>query len=619
MHYRNYILSGAGLAAIALAFSPVSASAEDASGDIVVTATGVPQDSDTVGQAITVLDRETIENRQTIMLSDLLATTPGLAVSRNGGLGGVTSVFVRGASSDQLLVLIDGVRVNDVASPSGAYNFGNLQTGSIDRVEILRGANSVIWGSQALGGVVNITTPQAPEDGVILHANGEYGDHETGQASATLGFATGPVRASISGAWLSTAGISATTADDERDNNDQHQVNGRLDVALADNIGVDLRGFYSRSYAELDSFNPTSVTRHVNGYAGLYGAFLDGALDLRAAYSVADTRRDYTSAFGPSRFTGKSERAELRGDWKAAEQVRFVFGAESEWTKANNSFLLAPQRARLSSVYGQVLLAPLAGLNLTAGVRHDDHRSFGGETSFGGNAVWRFGDTILRASYAEGFKAPALDQLFASYGNTALTPERARNIDAGIEQRLLGERLIARLTWFDRVTRDQIQFFSCGTNPHPLCSDRGAFGGYYLNIERTTADGVEAELTLKPTDALTLGANYSFVNARDRTAPNAGNLLPRRPRHSLNSSVDWSSGRVALGTTLSLVGNSFDNASNSTRLDGYALVSVRGSVVITDQISLYGRVENLFDTDYVTAFGFRSYGRSAFIGVRAKL
>lgn len=603
------------IAFAAFALLPTPVLADD--GTIVVTANRIEQDAKTVGQAITVIDRALIETRQTVALADLLATTPGVSAIRNGGFGGVSSVFIRGASAAQTLVLIDGVRVNDPSSPEGAYDFGNLQTTNIERIEVLRGANSVIWGSQAMGGIVNIVTLPTT-DGLSVQARGEYGDNDTANVSGNVAFRAGPLKASLGGGYFSTAGISAQANNNERDGADRTQANGRVEVALNEHFGLDFRGFYARSFAELDGFNPTSTTRQINGYAGAYGKLFDQAVTLRGAYSVSDIRRDSTSAFGDSRFEGRSERAELQGDARLSSAIRVVFGAESEWSRAQSTFSGGAQRTRLASLYGQLLIEPVAGLNFAGGIRRDDHRTFGGETTLGGNAAYSFGGTTLRASYAEAFKAPALDQLFASYGNTALTPERARSVDLGIEQRLLGDRLVVRATAFDRKTRDQIVFFSCSTNPNPLCAGRGAFGAYYLNVARATADGIEFELLVKPVDAITFSANYTKLRSINRTAPNVDKDLPRRPRDTANASLDWTAGRFSLGTTISLVGDSFDNASNAARLDSFVVAGVRGSVQIIDGIALFGRIENLFDERYQVATGFNTLGRNAHFGVRAK-
>ena len=157
MNYLNY-------ATALSALIPSAALAEEATGtDIVVTASGIEQPRDQVGQAITVIDKDKLDDSQALAISDLLRTVPGVRVARNGSIGGVTSVFIRGGESSQTLVLIDGVRINDPSSPNAAFDFGSLLTGNIDRVEILRGPNSVIWGSQAIGGVVNVRTEEPSE------------------------------------------------------------------------------------------------------------------------------------------------------------------------------------------------------------------------------------------------------------------------------------------------------------------------------------------------------------------------------------------------------------------------------------------------------------------------
>lgn len=186
--YRSLLL------ATALAAAPAHARpADDA---IIVTATRAAQPAGETGQAITIVDRATIETRQAVSISDLLSTTPGVTVSRNGGIGSLTGVRVRGAEADQTLVLIDGIRLNDPSSTGGGFDFGNLLADTIERIEILRGPNSVPWGSQAIGGVVNIVTA-GPGEGAALSGHAEYGYADTAQAVANAGIGFGPDRKSV--------------------------------------------------------------------------------------------------------------------------------------------------------------------------------------------------------------------------------------------------------------------------------------------------------------------------------------------------------------------------------------------------------------------------------------
>jgi vitamin B12 transporter len=593
--------------------------AEDCSGDIIVTATGVAQPVEQVGQAVTIIDRATIERRQTVSIADLLGTTPGITVSRNGGPGNFTGVRIRGAEGEQTLTLIDGVRVNDPSSPGGGFDFGNLLAGSVERIEVVRGPNSVPWGSQAIGGVVNIVTA-TPTEGLQGRGSVEYGSHDTVFANAGVSGGKGAVTASLTGGYLRTDGISSAAIGTEPDGYRQYGGTGSVNIAFTDAIGLDLRGYYAHSRVSLDGYQSVfpysfidtaeySTAQEIYGYAGLHANLLDGRFKNRVAFTIADINRDnYDPSFGtaPSFFgRGRSERYTYQGDFQLVDQVRLVAGAEHE----NSSYFDgATERTGITSFYGEAIVRPIDQLTVTGGVRHDDHRKFGGHTSLAANAALALGTgTTLRASYAEGFKAPTLYQLFSLYGDVDLVPETARNYDLGIEQKLLDGRLTARATWFHRDTKNQIDF------------DLSSFT--YNNIVRTRAKGVEFELELRPIDDLTLTGNVSYIDSENRSpGANFGNDLARRPKETASVSVDYRLPfGLSVGGTISLVGDSYDDAGNFTRLDGYTLASLRAELPIGDRFTVYGRVENLFDETYQTVATYGTYGRTAFGGIRVKL
>ncbi|MEO9131840.1 MAG: TonB-dependent receptor [Sphingomonas sp.] len=587
--------------------------------DIIVSA-GVGQQPDQVGQAITVINRDEIEQRQTVSISDLLATTPGVTVSRNGGVGTVTALRIRGAEGEQTLTIIDGVRVNDPSSPGGAFDFGNLLASSIDRIEVLRGPNSVPWGSQAIGGVVNITTA-TPTQGLQGRASAEYGSHDSVVANAAISGGTGPVTAALTGGYIRTDGISAYAKGSEPDGYEQYGATGNVGIAFTDEIGLDLRAYYAHSHVDLDGFPAPnyvladdaeySTAQEIYGYAGLHANLMDGRFRNRVAFTLADVNRNnHDPAFGPavSFFSrGRSERYDYQGDLKVVEQIRLVAGAEHEDSRfiADNDH----HASGITSFYGEAIVTPVEELTVTGGVRHDDNSDFGGHFSFGANAALALREgTTLRASYAEGFKAPTLYQRFASfYGTPGLKPETASSYDLGIEQSLLGGRAKAGVTWFHRDTHNQINF------------DLGTFT--YQNLDRTRAQGVEFELTLRPIDALTFTGNYSYIDSVNHTpGVNFGKDLARRPKQTVSASVDYRFPfRLSVGGTISNVGDSFDNAGNTVRLDGYVLAGLRAEMPIGDHFALYGRVENLFDEKYQTVAGYGTYGRTAYGGIRVKL
>lgn len=608
-----------------------------AAGDtIVVTANRTARPIDTVGQAITVLDTATIEQRQSVTVADLLRQTPGVSVARNGGIGGVTSVFIRGAESDQTVALIDGVKINDPSSPGGGFNFGELLIGNIARIEVLRGAESVLWGSQAIGGVVNMITRQ-PTEALTVNARGEGGWHGTGQGVANVAGRVGPVSASLGGGYFTTEGTSAAAVGTERDGYRNYGANGSVNIALADAVSVDLRGFYSNGRADYDGFAPPtfafgdtreySETEQWVGYGGLNVALFDGKFRNRFAYARTQVNRaTFDAAQTPAetfRARGRNERLEYQGNVDLNDAVRATFGAEREVSRlfTDGFGAVSNARARIWGVYGQLSVMPVTGLTVSGGVRHDDHDRFGGATTASASGAYtpNGGNTVLRASYSEGYKVPSLYQLFGDYGNRTLRPERSHGWDAGVTQRALDGAVEASATWFHRTSTDLISFVSCAAGAGGICTNRPF--GTYDNIARARAQGLELALALHPVEALTVSGAYTYLDAQNRSPGSAsfGRALARRPSQSVTMNADyrWPIG-LTTGATVTAVGDSLDASAPRGRLDGYVLADARVSFPLGEHVELYGRVENLFGERYQTAAGYGTPGRAAYGGVRLR-
>jgi vitamin B12 transporter len=619
----------------ATVLSPAVAYADDSANDtIIVTASRGETPLSRVGQSVTIITADEIKTRQSTAVVDLLRTVPGVTFTRNGGLGTTTSVNIRGADSDQTVALIDGVKLNDPSSPGSGFNFGNLLTGNIGRIEVVRGSQSVLWGSQAIGGVVNIITREPTED-LTFNANAEYGWRNTGQIVGNVSGKFGPVSASAGAGYLRSDSFSTfneSRGATERDGYRNYGANGKFNIALSDAVSLDLRGWYSNGKTGIDGFpaplfafsdtNETAQTKDIVGYAGLNAALFDGRFRNRFAYTYTNTLRENLDLSGTTPVQtfdakGTNERLEYQGSFDIASGYHATFGAETEKSSFRTvSFggLASIADARLDSFYGQVSATPVTGLTLTAGVRYDDSKTFGGKTVFAANGVYspNAGATAIRASYGEGFKVPSLFQLFSNFGNTRLSPESSKGWDAGVTQKLLDGAIEVGATWFGRSTSNQIVFVSCPLPRTGICTSRPS--GTFDNVARTRAQGLEFGLKLKPVDALTVQANYSWIDAENRAN---GLKLARRPSQSVNASIDyiWAFG-LETGATVTHVGDSFDNASNTRRLDGYVLVDVRASYPLTGAVSLYGRVENLFDEQYETVFRNGTPRRAAYAGVR---
>ena len=620
---KNMIRTGISLLAL-LAATPALAEEAD---EIVVTALGIAQPTDEVGQAVTVIDEKTIETRQNVSVVDLLMTTPGVRFNRTGSLGNVTSVSLRGAETTQTLVLIDGVKVNDPSGIGDQYDFGNLLVGNIRRIEVLRGSNSIAYGSQAIGGVVNIMTG-IPGEGFGGKASVDYGYADTLNAKADVSGTSGILSGGVGVAYFRTDGISAVAPDfggSEKDGYENITGNARLKIAFTDDVSLDLRGYYIHGDLDYDSFfgAPTdspdaAKSSQYIGYAGLNFALFDGKLTNRAAVTWYQQDRDYYFLRGNAPdfgYSGTNLRFEYESVYQPIDEVKLLLGYEHE--RPDYEFFgfgsRESHRANIDSVYALAVVKPVEGLSMTAGVRQDDHSQFGGATTFGANANYtpNGGATNFRMSYGEGFKAPSLYQLYDTFsGNPNLKPERSKSYDIGFDQNLGSDRAVLSVTGFWRDTRDQLNY------------DNTTFT--YGNLDRTRAKGVETTLTLRPVDALTFTAAYSYVDARDRSPGSAtrGERLLRRAANAVSTSVDyvWSFG-LSTGATVTMVSDSVDLdpvTRNRIQIDGYAVADIRASFPITDNLEIYGRIDNLFDQEYATAYGYGTYGRSAYGGVRVR-
>ena len=607
--------------AAAIALLPTTAFAQADDEEIVVTASGFEQPRSETGQAIDIVDRDRLDQLQSATIADALRTVPGISIAPRGGLGSQTSAFIRGGSSAQTLVLIDGVRINDLTSPNGAFDFGALMTGNIDRVEVLRGPNSVIWGSQAIGGVVNVQSI-VPTEGFAARIGAEYGSFDTKRLQANIAGTSGVLEGSVGGSFVNSDGISALLGGTERDGYDNVTGNGRLKIKISDSFNLDFRSYYNRATVEYDSLFgiganalPVSRNRQFVGYVGANFDLLEGRWQNRVAYTRTDIKRIGTDpvvfSFNNFDVRGAIDRAEYHAAFDLSDALTIVAGAEYERSFASTSFEgAAPDVARndVASGFAQFIVRPVSGLTVTAGVRHDGYSDYGGQTTFGGNAAYtpNEGRTVFRATYGEGFRAPTLTEGQPPFGNPDLKPETARNFDLGVEHQFLGGKAQAFATYFNRRSTDLIAFSVISFQSE--------------NIDKVTATGLEAGFNFNPTKRLDVRASYTLVNAINQTdGGNFGNRQALRPQHSASLTIDWrTSLGLSVGGSVLIIGDSLDNAANTVRLDGYALVGVRASMPLTDVIEVYGRVDNLFDAEYKSVARYNSFGRNAAVGVRAK-
>lgn len=580
---------------------------------ITVVATGRSEYVNTSGQSISVIGTAEIEQVQGPDLARLLERLPGVTLARSGPLGSQTSLFVRGAGSEQVVIMLDGVHLADAAAPSGGFDLGTMLPGGIGKIELLRGSNSVAWGSDAIGGVLALTSADFSGIGAGL----EYGAHDSVSADLKLGHYGDFYAVSAYGGYVSSDGISAYAPGAEPEAFRQWRLGLRGRVYLNTELTATVAARYADSEIAFDGYpfpdytfadTPEyQTTRQASGRASL--EYDRTGFKLRGGVALSDTRRAYFDpTYGSAanfETVGRSWRADLTGMVSLTDHVSIDFGADSEWTRFSTTY--DPRNSARQSGGYSLLRFDRGPVKLTAGARLTDHDRFGSRWTLGSNASLEVGGYWrIKASFGEGFKAPTLSQLYGFGGNVALRPETSTAIDLGVE---LGGRGNSgegmrhfAVTLFRRDTSSLIDYVS------PT--------GYF-NLGRTRAQGFEIEAGAGVTDRLTVRTAYSFLDASDRSS---GKQLARRPRHALSASLDWRTALsdLALGADLRLVGDSFDDRGNFTAIDGHAVVTLRASLPLGALFELYGRVENVTDARYETVSGYGTYGRSAYAGVRMK-
>ncbi|MDX2192724.1 MAG: TonB-dependent receptor [Gemmatimonadales bacterium] len=624
--------------------------------ELTVTATRLPTRPGAVTVSQTVLRGDDLRARGIRFVLDALRDTPGAMLVQQGSFGGVTSLFLRGGNSNFTKVLIDGVPQNQ---PGGAFDFSNLTTDNVDRIEIVRGPASVLYGSDAVTGVIQVFTRQG-------HGR------TRGEASAQGGsFGTALWNAGASGgdARLGWSGeVARTTTDGIFAFNNAYRntvvsgvVRGRPDDRTDAQVAIrygDSRAGFPTDFAgvprDSNQFNfgeqlsvgleaGRQVHERVEVRAQLGANLVDQGFQNDPDFR-ADTTRFGFRARNLAAVSRRS--ADLRANWRAATGVVVTAGAGAEFESIRSSNVtssVSQQRVTQSAAvfdaaretysgYVQAVADLASGLVLNAGARVDDNSAFGTFATFRGGVAYQVrGGPRLRGSAGRAFRAPTFPEQFATsafeVGNPALSPERSTAWEVGAEHALLAGRVQLQATWFDQRFRDLIQYQFRPGQPS------------YYNIAAAAARGIETGLTVTPVDALTLQAQYTWLDtevldAGFQQGANAtfvaGDRLLRRPTHQARVGARWRAfDRATLGGNLLVIGDRADidfRPFPSVRgaLPSYALVDLSADVDVTraaprqPALGVTLRLENALDARYETVYGFPGRGRALFAGGRVR-
>ncbi len=601
--------------------------------EIVVTASRVEEPVREVASSITVITEKEIESRKATTVAEVLRDVPGLDVSKSGGPGGLTSVFIRGAKSEHTLVMVDGVEMNDPMDPGRSYDLSKLTVDNIERIEIIRGPQSTLYGSDAIGGVINIITKKG-EGKPKFFISGEAGSYRTYQGKAGLSFGTKLLNFSLGVSHFDTEGFSSAHkkyGNTERDGHRNTSISTRLGVNPFEFLEIDLILRYMNSKTDLDrgggpnQDDPNFFLDHRQLFFKTQGrvTLFDKLWEQKIGFSLAEHEREYKDRpdilhpFDSSR--GIYDGLTWKFDWQhnlfLHKTNTITAGVEYEKEEGKSKYFLQsmwgpyisifPRKsASTRAFYIQDKVDLFESFFATLGLRVDDHSRFGSKTTFRIAPAYIFKNTgtKLKATYGTGFKAPTLYQLFdPSIGNINLRPEKSKGWDAGIEQSFLKEKITVGATYFRNDFKDLIDY-------------DWALG--YINIDKAKTEGMEVFISIRPIEDLTISANYTYTDTEDKET---GEKLLRRPRQkgSLNLSYRFLD-KGNLNLNIIYVGERDDLKPYPRRgeVGGYTVVNLAASYDIHKNFQLFGRIENLFDKKYEDAWGYGTAGFSVYGGIK---
>jgi vitamin B12 transporter len=627
MRTPRFILPALGLSLIA-----VHAFAEEAAPEtVVISATGIPTPESQIASSVTVITGEEIELKQLRLLPDVLREVPGLNIVQTGGPGGQTSVFMRGTNSNHTKVYIDGIDVSDPSNPNSSFDYSQLQALDIERIEVLRGPQSGLYGSDAVGGVIDITTRTGNGP---LRTQGylEGGSFDTFNQAANISGSADQFHYSANIGHFHSGETPVTPLellppgqkriDDYYDN---ITAATKLGNDVTSNLDFGLMARYTDSHLRLtgDDFSTfpsfpaaqqsAANTNEYYGRAFGHLVVLDGLLDQTLGFAYTRKRSSNYQPDSPVTLnTGERSKIDWRGTLRLADTENLVLGAEHQ---RDDISLPLSAAVRINSGYAELNSQLFDNFYSALNVRYDNNSRFGGKVTYRFAPTYRITATGTRllASVGTGFKAPTLSELYQSFpaffffANPNLKPETNIGYDFGIGQTVVENIVTAGVSYFHNHLRDLI--------------DTAPTGDTYANIGRATTQGIESFIEVRPLETLKVQADYTYTEATDDILHQE---LLRRPKHKISVDAQWHalsalSFDANLVTLTSWVDGNRDFSIPRLDAPGYTTVNLTGNYDITPNLAVFARIDDLFDRRSQDPIGFLQPSLGAFAGIKATL
>lgn len=599
-------------------------------GKIVIIATKTEAYQAKIGSSTTVIDKEDIKKSGKKSVQEVLRDVCGVTVIQRGSLGGLTNIYLRGSKPGHALVMIDGVEVNDPMATDRSFDFAHLTTDNIERIEIIRGPQSTLYGSDAMGGIINIITRKGkgkPE----INVSFETGSHNTFKESAGISGDTEKINYSIYASRLDSEGISRARDGSEKDNYKNTTVSSRFGYNVFDGADLNLTLRFTDAETDIDDGayeDDPNYTIWNRGFISKldFSQKINNLWEYKLSFSYNDVRRKYrdeqdstdTTEDMQSWYKGDNKKVEWQNNLYVADWDIITTGFEYEeerGSSASRDAIWGDSRferttAESKGYYFQNQLEPCKDLFVTSGLRVDDHQLFGAEDTYKLSSAYIVSQTAsrLKASWGTAFKAPSLYQLYStenygggSIGDPNLRPDKSKGYDYGFEQSLFDNKITFGLTYFYNKFKNMVDYDMSASK--------------YKNIGRAQTKGFEAESSFAPTKNLTFKINYTRTDAEDKES---GKNLVRRPKNQVAFNINWSFlGKGNLNLNTDYVGHRWEDPNNTIKGKHYAKSDLFASFDVSQNFQVFARIENLFDKKYEEVRGYATQGRSFYAGVKA--
>lgn len=611
--------------------------------EIVVTANKTETPYYALGSSVSVITSEEISRQNLRTVVDVLRALPGLSITQQGGPGKLAYVYIRGSNSNHTLVIIDGVKMNDASSPNNAFDFSTLNTNDVERIEIVRGPQSTLYGSEAVAGVINIITKRGT-DKPQFNFSGEGGSNNYYRGNISAQGKSGILNYAVTATKNGSDGISSSDArfgNKEKDRYTNNSIYSRLGFDLSSIAKLDMIYKFTKMETWLDQNEKLGDDPNFNFNieeqlfkSGLSLSLFDGRWQQQINASLVkrfSRSLDLVDQVHPNLSSDGFNKADrVTFDWQ--NNFRFIennlitIGIETENEKTNSSYvstsdwgpfesIFPEQSIRTTGAYLQDQLSYENALFISAGIRLDYNQKFGSVATYRITPAYYFNstNTRLKMSFGTGFKAPSLFYLFdPAFGNPDLQPEKSVGWDAGFEQYFLQGKFSVALTYFNLRLENMFGFNANFKT---------------VNIAQASSQGFEVTASVFNLHNFSSNANYTFTKTKDKYELSAdyGKALLRRPKHQASFNINYKMNTyINLNMQILYVGEREDKdfstfPAERVVIPDYTLVNLSASYKLFNYLELIGKIENLFDKQYEEVLNYGTLGRSLYVGLNLNL